>query len=888
MKKSTTINKGSFSRMARLVLVAILTLAFLLEMVPAIAAPVETQAEELTFGVGDDAMTESEINAYIDELYQNETGTNNGRLQKMQAFIYELALHAKKRDPDFKIIPQDGIALAYTNGSETAGNTPAQDIDKGVKALVDGWGIEGVVTANAISTPNQNQRRYQKLSQFGLWVSDTTVTETQAAMDTYYANAELLGIVPYPRIGGALAYETLFPGWRWARNSDYFWIDDLAHIGLGNRVQSAKNINKLTDAKNYLYHINGRPFDAWDTWDEIEEENIADGGRERTNITQGYQCGLLVPSVDGPYTIASGTTGALGNANAAAVATDGKWDWWWRDAGYTADQGRQVWIETLKNSDYDIIYVDPFYNHRNLPEFQTPMTPEEIEYISTKPGGGKRMIIAYLNVGAAEQNRWYCQDDWTHYENDDMNSDRAMKYGTFTGSGSSMVFTPNPDAPSWLVTGYGGAYDEEARVLWWDTEWRDIIINGGGKYSGGKFWDGSDGDNTSSLDRIMDQGFDGVYLDNVGSYSSSSNNYAAAQRWFNAQPGKEVVSNFEFKTPGILGKTYKTSARQSNGTMITMPNISVAAGKRMIWTVTESTHPDVQVGDVVADPTTINVLGSIKFEGSYADAAVTDVTLDNEALALKIGESATLEATVSPADAVNKDVTWTTSDAAVADVVDGVVTAKKAGEADITVTTVDGGLTAVCKVTVSTIPATSITLNHKTLTLKVGHSQSLGTTIAPANVTSHHKTWKSSNPAVATVDSVGKITAVKVGTTDITVTATDGQKSAVCKLTVIPAKIAKPAKVTKVNAKVGKTKANISWKKASKATGYQIAYSTDKKFKAGKQTKTITINKAVTKKLIKQLQSGKTYYFRVRAGNKDANGKMQYGKWSNRVKAKIK
>ncbi|MDE6440960.1 MAG: Ig-like domain-containing protein, partial [Bacteroidales bacterium] len=82
--------------------------------------------------------------------------------------------------------------------------------------------------------------------------------------------------------------------------------------------------------------------------------------------------------------------------------------------------------------------------------------------------------------------------------------------------------------------------------------------------------------------------------------------------------------------------------------------------------------------------------------------AVTGVTLDKTAAELTVGgEALQLTATVAPADATDKTVAWTSSNEAVATVsASGLVTAVAAGEADITVTTKDGGFTAVCKVTV--------------------------------------------------------------------------------------------------------------------------------------------------------------------------------------------
>lgn len=80
---------------------------------------------------------------------------------------------------------------------------------------------------------------------------------------------------------------------------------------------------------------------------------------------------------------------------------------------------------------------------------------------------------------------------------------------------------------------------------------------------------------------------------------------------------------------------------------------------------------------------------------------VTGITLDKNSLSLKDGETATLVATVTPADADDASVKWSSDNTAVATVADGVVTAVKEGTAKITATTVDGGKTAECTVTVS-------------------------------------------------------------------------------------------------------------------------------------------------------------------------------------------
>ena len=89
---------------------------------------------------------------------------------------------------------------------------------------------------------------------------------------------------------------------------------------------------------------------------------------------------------------------------------------------------------------------------------------------------------------------------------------------------------------------------------------------------------------------------------------------------------------------------------------------------------------------------------------------VEGVKLDKNELPLTVGDSATLTATVEPAEATNKNVTWTSDNEEVATVIDGKVTAVAAGTANITVTTEDGEYTATCVVTVSEKPADSFTV----------------------------------------------------------------------------------------------------------------------------------------------------------------------------------
>ena len=96
----------------------------------------------------------------------------------------------------------------------------------------------------------------------------------------------------------------------------------------------------------------------------------------------------------------------------------------------------------------------------------------------------------------------------------------------------------------------------------------------------------------------------------------------------------------------------------------------------------------------------ISQTATLTVQAKPASVPVTSVTLDKTELTLAEGGTATLTATVEPADATNKNVTWSSDKPAVATVEGGTVTARGAGEATITVTTEDGEKTATCTVTV--------------------------------------------------------------------------------------------------------------------------------------------------------------------------------------------
>lgn len=166
--------------------------------------------------------------------------------------------------------------------------------------------------------------------------------------------------------------------------------------------------------------------------------------------------------------------------------------------------------------------------------------------------------------------------------------------------------------------------------------------------------------------------------------------------------------------------------------------------------------------------------------------SVTGISLSPILLEIIEGDIRTLSVNISPSNADNKSVSWTSTQPAVASVQEGTVTAHKEGTATIIVTTADGGKTATCTVNVapSYVAVSEVSLNHSALELLEGESTTLSATILPEKATNKNVIWTSSDTSVIIVDN-GKVTAIKEGTATITVTTEDGNKSATCEVTVL-------------------------------------------------------------------------------------------------------
>jgi beta-xylosidase len=167
---------------------------------------------------------------------------------------------------------------------------------------------------------------------------------------------------------------------------------------------------------------------------------------------------------------------------------------------------------------------------------------------------------------------------------------------------------------------------------------------------------------------------------------------------------------------------------------------------------------------------------------------VTGITLDQASLNIEIGSPAQiLTATVTPADATNKTVIWSTEDPKIATVAYGIVTPVGAGTTKITARTEDGAYTASCIVTVTGIKVTGIALDQTSLAMNIGDAAKLLTaTISPVNASNKKVIWTTNMPAIATVIN-GTVTAAGTGTAIITAATEDGAYTASCTVTVSPA-----------------------------------------------------------------------------------------------------
>lgn len=237
--------------------------------------------------------------------------------------------------------------------------------------------------------------------------------------------------------------------------------------------------------------------------------------------------------------------------------------------------------------------------------------------------------------------------------------------------------------------------------------------------------------------------------------------------------------------------------------------------------------------------------------------AVSGVALNKKVATVNVGKKVTVKATVTPANADNKTLVWTSSNKKIATVSNGVVKGVKAGRVIITAKTTDGSnISATCTVTVKQ-PVTRISLSKKA-TMYTGKKLTLKAKVNPANASNKALTWKSSNTKIAKVASNGVVTGVKAGTVKITATAKDGsRKSATCtvtvrqsvsKITLSKTNVVLPKKGSSYNVRVTVVPKNAYNKNVTvKSANTKVAKVSASTVKSGKTVKITAVKKGKTK-----------------------------------------
>ncbi len=146
----------------------------------------------------------------------------------------------------------------------------------------------------------------------------------------------------------------------------------------------------------------------------------------------------------------------------------------WNDINDFTYQLQEIDLDAIGDTKFDLVVIDYSSDGSESGRFST----EEIDALKNSTGVSKR-VLAYMSIGEAENYRFYWEESWD-----------ADKDGQ-----------PDTDAPAWLGPSnpdWPGNY----KVRYWEPEWQSIIF----------------GSSTSYLDKIIESGFDGVYLDIIDAY----------------------------------------------------------------------------------------------------------------------------------------------------------------------------------------------------------------------------------------------------------------------------------------------------------------------------------------------------------------------------------
>lgn len=283
----------------------------------------------------------------------------NATAIKMKNFVVDIAQYARIQNPQFIVVPQNGVELAF-NGLEINTGTDPSYIN-----AINGLGIEALFYNKSLQKEDERINMLRILKNSKTILSSELIKNDEDLINAYTKNNNE-GFTCFVRQDINYHY-TQIPSFIYNENS--------------------QTIYTLSDAKNYLYIINPENFTS-----------------------------------------------------------------------------KSDYLQALSETNYDLLLIDLFYNGEAL-------NATEINSLKIKANGGSRLVLCYLNIGSAENYRYYWNENW------------------------------NQKKPSWIKKRYAG-YSDEFWVEFWHEDWQNIIYKNANSY----------------LQKIINSSFDGVYLDNIEAY----------------------------------------------------------------------------------------------------------------------------------------------------------------------------------------------------------------------------------------------------------------------------------------------------------------------------------------------------------------------------------
>lgn len=263
----------------------------------------------------------------------------------------------------------------------------------------------------------------------------------------------------------------------------------------------------------------------------------------------------------------------------------------------------------------------------------------------------------------------------------------------------------------------------------------------------------------------------------------------------NNNPTKSATYTLNVTVPVAsitLSATTLSLTPNQNRTVVATVLPNNAGNKTIIWTTSNSQVATVNASGTITGRGNGSAIITARTQdmGKTATVAVTVTTrvqgviVNQSIVSVNVGRTFQAVATTVPATASNQNVTWSSSNQAIATISQsGLITGISNGTAIMMVTTQDGNRRAYMTVRVTT-PVTSVSITPATVRLPRGQSTTLRQVIQPPNASNTAVVWSSNNTGVATVTTRGVVRGANVGTANITATTSDGGFTSICVVTV--------------------------------------------------------------------------------------------------------